>query len=192
METGTALPMEESTPAEATVDETTTPPELLDISDTAILEYFDVVKKEYEIERNKKQSFEMRAGLVITVIAAISVFLFDRIRISDIIHSMVYPLTFAILIHILAGIMVYLGLAFTVIMVLRTISTSKYDNFEVKSIDEEMLGEERIKSLCMLIFTYKKIIIQHREVNGDKAIFYKKSLYGIVCTILCVITYISF
>lgn len=39
--------------------------EKIDIAKTAIEEYFDIVKSEYKIERNKKQSLENRAGFII-------------------------------------------------------------------------------------------------------------------------------
>ena len=172
-------------------NETTHSPEFIEISETAIPEYLEVVKKEYEIERGKKQSFESRAGLIITVIAAISVFLFERVKFSELTDLMSSPLTFYILVKIVAGIAVYLGFILTVIMIFRTVSVKEHDNFEVKSIDEELLRENRIEAICRLIFTYRNIIVQHRTVNGKRATSYKNALYGIVSTIFCVIIYIS-
>lgn len=43
-------------------------PQLIDVNDTAILEYIDIVKREYENERNKKQSFENRACLIMALL----------------------------------------------------------------------------------------------------------------------------
>ena len=38
------------------------------IEDTAIVEYLDIIRREYEIERAKKQSFENRTGLVMALV----------------------------------------------------------------------------------------------------------------------------
>ena len=48
------------------------------IEDTAIVEYLDIVRSEYEIERAKKQSFEDRAGLVMALAGALCIFLFEN------------------------------------------------------------------------------------------------------------------
>ena len=44
---------------------------LINVSDTAIIEYLEAVKSEYDNERNKKQSFENRAGLIMALLGAI-------------------------------------------------------------------------------------------------------------------------
>lgn len=67
------------------------------ISDTAINEYFSVVTSEYQIERSKKQSFETRSGLLITLLSAICIFYFQSIKLTDIIALCNKPLTFLLL-----------------------------------------------------------------------------------------------
>ena len=64
---------------ESTNDNQNTKNILPKIEETAILEYLDIVKSEYETERNKKQSFENRAGLIMALLGAICIFLFEKV-----------------------------------------------------------------------------------------------------------------
>lgn len=164
---------------------------LIEVNDTAIVEYLDIVKSEYENERNKKQSFENRAGLIMALLGAICIFLFEEVKLKEVISLMIVPLTFLDFFKVISGIAVYIGFLFTMIMIIKTIIVKQHNNFEVKSINETMLGEERIFALCKIIFTYRDIILQHRDLNEKRAKAFRKSLYGISITLASVIIYIS-
>jgi hypothetical protein len=166
-------------------------PHLIDVNDTAIVEYLDIVKSEYENERNKKQSFENRAGLIMALLGAICIFLFEKVQLNEVFSLMVVPLTFLDLIKIISGTAVYIGFLFTMIMIIKTIIVKQHNNFEVKNINETMLGEPRIYALCKIIFTYRDIILQHRDLNEKRARAFRKSLYGISITLVSVIIYIT-
>jgi len=78
-------------------DESTTVKQnnLKDVSETSLVEYFEVVKMEYAAERIKKQSFESRAGFIITLLSAISVYLLNTVLFIDICNYIVaLPFTF--------------------------------------------------------------------------------------------------
>lgn len=166
-------------------------PQLIDVNNTAILEYLDIVKSEYENERNKKQSFENRAGLIMALLGAICIFLFEKVQLKEVFSLMVVPLTFLDFIKIISGSAVYIGFLFTMIMIIKTIIVKQHNNFEVKNINETMLGEQRILALCKIIFTYRDIILQHRDLNEKRAKDFRKSLYGISITLVSVIIYIT-
>lgn len=108
-------------------------------------------------ERNKKQSFENRAGFIMTLLGAICIFLFETVKLQDIISFMSMPLTFMELIKIISGLAVYVCFVFTMIMTILTIIVKQHNNFEVKNIDEALLAEQRLYALCRLILTYKSI-----------------------------------
>lgn len=59
------------------------------MEDTCILDYFEIVKLEYQIEREKRQNFESRANIVITILIALFVFVFEKIKISEILKLMI-------------------------------------------------------------------------------------------------------
>lgn len=179
----------------ATVNETTSTTiennQFIDISCTAMVEYLEVVKSEYENERNKKQSFENRAGLIMALLGAICIFLFEQVKLSGIFQLMVAPINFLVLLKITSGLLVYISFGFTMVMIIKTIIVQKHDNFEVKGINEALLVEHRIGALCRIIFTYRDIISQHRERNELRAKAFRDSLYGVSVTLISIIVYVS-
>lgn len=166
-------------------------PQLIEVDNTAILEYLDIVKSEYETERNKKQSFENRAGLIMALLGAICIFLFEKVQLKSILMLLTIPLTFVDFLKILSGFGVYIGFFFTMIMIIQTITVKQHNNFEVKSIDETLLSEQRLLGLCKIIFTYRDIILQHRDLNEKRATAFRQSLYGISATLISIVIYIT-
>lgn len=164
----------------------------IDVDETAIMEYLEIVQREYEIERNKKQSFENRVEIVMALMGAICIFLFEKVKLCDIISIMNIPLTFMQLVKIISGLAVYVGFLVTMITLIMTIAVKQHNNFEIKSIDETLLGEKRLIALCKIIFTYRDIIIQHRDLNEKRANAFKISLYGACATIVAIIIYVNF
>lgn len=163
----------------------------LNVDNMALSEYFEVVKNEYEIERNKKISFENRAGVFLALIGTVSVFLFDKVQIKEIISLFHVPLTFIIWLKIVAGFCVYLTLTFAMLCLIQTITVKQHHNFEVKNIDESLLAENRLNAMAKIIFTYRDIICQHRQVNEKRAKTFKLSLYGVVIMLISAVVYIS-
>lgn len=160
-------------------------------ANTAITEYLEVVKSEYNIERAKKESFESRAGIILTLIGVFAVFILEMVNLNEIWSLFSAALTFWILLKIVSGLSVYGGFIFTVANVFHTISTKKQANFEVKSIDESLLKEVRMTALARLIFVYRDIIIEHRKLNENRAKSFKKSLLGCIISIVALIIYSS-
>lgn len=157
--------------------------------ETAVAEYLDVVKSEYEIERNKKQSFENRAGFVTALLGAVCVFLFERVQLKEIFPLINVPLTFLNLVTIASGLAVYGSLLFTMIMIIQTITVKQHYNFEVKSIDESLLRESRPLGLRRIIMAYKDIVVQHRGLNEERAKAFRRSLYGVFATFIFAVVY---
>lgn len=158
-------------------------------ADTAITEYLEVVKSEYDIERAKKESFENRAGIVLALIGTLAIFVLEVVKLNEILSLFSTTLTFWIFLKIVSGLSVYGGFVFTVVNVFHTISTKQHPNFEVKSIDESLLQENRMNALARLILTYKNIIIEHRELNENRAKTFKKSLLGCIISIIALVIY---
>lgn len=163
----------------------------MSIDSMALSEYFEVVKNEYEIERNKKVSFENRAGIFLALVGTLGTFLFDKVQIKGIIHLLSIPLSFGILMKIVSCFLVYLSLAFTMFYLIKTITVKQHHNFEVRNIDEVLLAENRINALARIIFTYRDIICQHRQVNENRAKTFRRSLYGVIVMLVATIIYVS-
>ena len=164
----------------------------VDIADTAMLEYLEIFKMEYEREFNKKQSFDNRAGLILTLLGAISIFLFENIKINEIITLIKFPISFLNIIKAFSGLTVYVAFIYTVIKSIATIIVKPQNQYAIKNINNKRLKEEKIVAIKRMISTYEKIIIQHREVNLKRAISFTEALYGMGITLIAIIVYIAF
>lgn len=159
------------------------------VENTAILECLEVVMSEYKIERDKKQSFETRAGIIMALLGATCGIFFKTIKLNNIIHLFFIPLSFINLIKILSVLFVYGGLIFTIIMVMKTIITKQHNNFNVICIKDELINQQRFESLRNITFAYREIILQHRDLNEKRANAFKNSLYGISTTLIAFIIF---
>lgn len=152
-------------------------------SETAIIEFLDVVKSEYEIERNKKESFENRAGIVLALISALCVFVFEKIKISDITLMCAQTMTYTTWLKITTGLITYFSLGVALICSFLTIRTKKHLNFQVGNIDLPLLKQKRLKSIVLIIKTYRDIILQHRELNENRS---KTFTISLICSIISI------
>lgn len=185
----TAIANTQTVPDQESSKQTSTSSGVLREEETAILEYLDIVKSEYEIERNKKESFENRAGIVLALVGALCVFVLETIPLGDIVSMFPTPMTFQILLKIVFGITVYVSIAVSIIRAFLTITTRKHDNFEVKDIDEVLLSIDRMTSLAKIIFTYRDIISQHRDLNEKRSKDFKFSLIFCIFSICAIAVY---
>lgn len=162
------------------------------IENTCIKEYLEIMKEEYQIERSKRQSFESRAGIIITILTALCVFVFNKIRIKDIIMLMgKNQCSFLELIQIVTGITSYAGFIIALFYVLKTINVRNYKNFNVVAVNEGLMGKPVIEGCIKLVKTYKEIIIDHREENEKKAQYLKRAYTSIFVTIVSIIVYVN-
>lgn len=162
------------------------------IDKTSALDCLDVMKQEYERERSKRQSFETRAGLIITILAALCIFIFDRVNISDIIHLMTAPCSFFVFVKILSGWTIYISFILSLYFVVKTVKVKKYSNLDILAINEYFMGKPRIHGVIELANAYRKITTQHRSVNSINAQSLQRSIFWVSIAILAIIIYINF
>ena len=110
-------------------------------SETAIDKCLDILQSEYIIERNKKTSFESRAGVILALIGTFCVFLLENVEISDIFALIEMPLTFQSLVKIVSGILMYLCMLVSLEASLYILIAKKFMNFEVKSVNDELMAK---------------------------------------------------
>lgn len=112
-----------------------------DLDETIGAECLDVVLREYEIERGKRQSFENRAGIVMAVLAALAIFVFEKIPLTGFMEQALNASC-----PILKAVFCAASYVCFLISLLYTINTlwvRRYDNFLVENIDPEMLGRDK-------------------------------------------------
>lgn len=163
----------------------------INIDILAAQEYLDVIKNEYSFERNKKQSFETRAGLIITILGALCVFLFDKVQFKDIVYLIGKPLYISSFFKILSGVFVYIGAAYTVAMLIKTVSIQRYKNYDIEAIEDKELVEDRLRGILKITVTYKDIIKQHRKINDSKAKSLDNAFRGLLVTLVSIVLYIN-
>lgn len=158
---------------------------------TSLTECLNVAIHEYDLERNKKQSFDNRAGIIITVFAAISIAIYDKISISGIILDMNTTLTFLIFIKIVLGIAVYLGLIISLVFAICIISVKNTKNFDVKIINTEMIYSAKIDSVSRMLEIYLKLVNKHRKENEQHAKKLACSQWFMLISIIATMVYLS-
>lgn len=163
----------------------------IEVNETVMYEYYEIVTREYQNEITKKQSFDTRAGYLITILSALFVFFFQTISIRDIIVLFEQALTFIVFLKIICGIGFYFLFVITFTSIVNILTAKRQDVFNVEEINYSYLVENRNNGLEKIIKTYREIIIQQRQLNRDRAKWLKKALYCTFGLVLTIIMYIS-
>ena len=154
-------------------------------------EILEIMKFEYQIEINKKDSLEVRVGIIITFFSTIIAFMFEKINITDLFKLLNKNLNFLLLIKIIAGVIFYVSLVFICGYAFKILNIQKYDNFKAEIINEKFLEYEKIKILRKFILMYSKIIVKHRGLNEKKAKNLKNMILLFLMFLSSIIIYTS-
>lgn len=155
-------------------------------------EILETIKLEYQMERNKKNSFETRAGFIIAFLSAIIISVIEKFNLKNTINLFNICLTFGILIKILSGIILIISLIFICFSVFQMINIKFYNNLEIKEINDEFLKQSRKKLLKLLIFMYRDIIEQHRKLHKKNAEILKRIITILLIFLISFFFYVSF
>ena len=155
-------------------------------------EYLEVFKKEYEFERVKKQSFENRAGIILTLITGIFTFLIKDLEVSSSFIKIFKAenLTIISFLEFFDIIAMYTFFAFTSFYLIKIISIRSHDVYDVNC--EINYKENYNIILNDLLFNFKEIVNSHRENNEKRANYFKKSLIFLSITFICIFLYSFF
>lgn len=151
--------------------------------------YLDILLKEYEMERNKKQSLETRAGLVITILCALSVFIFDKVPLSDLVnYSKNLPFTFLTFLKTLIGYLVYISYGIALGFSMNVIGINiLYDiKLDWKS---ETLYQDKNTTITTFVHQYLQVVLKNRKVNNLKARRLPKAYISSISTITLIILF---
>ncbi len=161
------------------------------IDSIAINDYLEVIKKEYDNERGKKQSFETRAGFIITIVSAIYAFIMDKVKFSDIQNIIDKPLYFIGVIKIIIFIFIYLSFCYTIYASIMVIYTKEHKNFNIENITGNLLASNRLEGIVEIIRIYKEIIKDHRLKNDIRAKYLNSAFLGIAINLVLISLYIN-
>ena len=132
---------------------------------------------------DRKHSIETRGNIVITLILALTAFIFQKVEVAYIL--ILLPLTFLLLVKIITGFLIYFSLICSSVFGFKTIFTALYATFELSAISEQSLGNRKNKELVNIITTYRDIISENRKINDKKA---KTFEYSIIFIIICLVS----
>lgn len=119
-----------------------------------VSDYLDVLKTEYERDLTKWQSWQSRAGMIITVLSAICVFVLEKVKIADIRECIGQPFTSSLLLKFISGILVYIGFGVSFFYCIKTIAVKNHGVYNTDLIDESKLGKPRIQACIEIINDY--------------------------------------
>lgn len=157
---------------------------------TSISECLNIAMHEYDLERNKKQSFDNRAGIIIPVFAAIGIAIYNIISVKDIIHSMSQPITFVLLLQIVTGLMAYFSLISSFVFAVNVISVKPFENFDIKIIDSQFISMAKIQSGSKLLEVYLNLVRIHRKRNEQTARMLARSQWSMIISIILIMAYL--
>lgn len=154
---------------------------------TSIDECLTVSMHEYDIERNKKQSFDNRASLIITVLSAIMIAIYDKIPLKSILSLVEASLTFMILMEIITTVLIYMLLVIALYYSIRIISVKTSENFDVTIINGDFAGSAKIDSVSKILEIYLNLTLIHRRKNEVFAKHLSKSQVSMIISIVLII-----
>lgn len=160
-------------------------------TNTAIVEYFESIRHEYDCQAEQKTSFENRSGILLSFFGVMFVYLMDKVPIKDVIALSNTPLTFVTLLKILSGAMIYLGFVGTFVLLLLTIAVQKQKVFDVKKINNTMLEEDRYKALVRLSMSYQDAVNNRVLLNDRRGWLLKLAQYSFIVTFFAAALYLS-
>lgn len=153
--------------AEAKEQEAPPKQDLLKLEDTIAADCLDILRREYEIERGKRQSFETRAGIVVAVLAAVCAFVFGRMPLPA--NAKSFPLDMGSVQKEAICAFAYISFFASLFCSVSALRIRTYQNFAVENVEGWLVGKRPLQGNIYLIKEYREIIKQHREQNAAVA-----------------------
>lgn len=153
--------------------------------------FMSVLLKEYEIEKNKKASAEIRAGFMITILCALSLFIFEKISLKYLLYLMYQNLNIITLLEIVLGFLVYVGFVIALIASIKVIAIKTIANLEIKW-DKTKLYESDKAVSEYFIKAYMQIVLDNRRLNDRKASSLKTAYLSVSVTVVLLILFTIF
>lgn len=154
---------------------------------TSIDECLTVSIHEYNIERNKKDSFDNRAGLIITVLLAIILAIYNKIPFKIMIANLSSPITFIVLMQTMTTILIYFFLMLALYYSVKIISVKITENFDITIINTEFVRNAKIYSVSKLLEIYLTLTMIHRNKNKTFARQLARSQMFMIISIVLII-----
>lgn len=153
--------------------------------------YFDIVIYTLNEEKDKKISLEERANFILALMGAILAYIFDKIKLKEVITNFNLLLTPFKLIKSILGVGVYVGFLMVGYYIYKIVNVRVHCHYRTSDITKEELFKNEYDVISTNIRTYVKIIENHRENNIDRVKYFKKLLNAVIVTFIMIIGYIG-
>ena len=160
------------------------PPELPPVEETALPELLEVFFREYEAERNKKQSMESRAGLLLGFCGAYLVYLLENSQAYQLFATLTDPAlnNWPGILRQLSLLGLYVGLCLSLLFLLLVLWVKPVKSVNL-DIHDKMLLDSRSLVLQQLAIRYRGTALDFRESNESRARFLKAALSAVALTL---------
>jgi len=159
------------------------------IEETSISVYLDIIQNEYDIERQKKYSFETRTGFILSLLGAMYIFLLDKLSFKSIYPFFSKCLTLYSFFKIISFSSIYIGIFVMLYLSFKIIDIKFHENFNIDEITSTSLYESPLREIPKIIFNYRKVVKSHRDLNKSRAENFKKCIQALFFTFISMIIY---
>lgn len=130
--------------------------------------YLDILLKEYEIERSKKQGLESRSGILIAILSVFSIYIIEHIEIKPIVFLFSQDTPILVWIQAMFSLLVIIFYFSTLIFSICVIGVKEQDIVTTQWKSTEIIQSHN-DTLKMLIKNYIKVVANLRLLDDKKA-----------------------
>ncbi len=144
----------------------------------------DTIIYEFDDQKMRKQGIENRVGIAMALIGAISLFIIDRIKISEIVLRMYVPFDFFDFLFVLSGVLFYISFIISIVFLLLSISTRKYNTIDNKYFGNDFMEDEKEVTEFFLAICYRDLLLNHQEQNDLLAFQYSIGIIALMSSLI--------
>lgn len=144
----------------------------------------DTIIYEFDDQKMRKQGIENRVGIAMALIGAISLFIIDRIKISEIVLRMYVPFDFFDFLFVLSGVLFYISFIISIVFLLLSISTRKYNTIDNKYFSNNFMEDEKEVTELFLAICYRDLLLNHQEQNDLLAFQYSIGIIALMSSLI--------
>lgn len=158
--------------------------------------YLELVVREYEIERDKKTSYENRTGFILALLGVLILFMLEKMEFKNQVQVVLnYGFKYNDICFYKEVVKIFFGIGCFIFLILaffasiEIIGIKLHFNIDTKIINQKNLEVDDFKTKSFLISRYRKIINDHRTLNEKRSKLMVKVFNYIKYILICIVFY---
>ncbi|MGM0898260.1 MAG: hypothetical protein ACQEV0_10180 [Bacillota bacterium] len=144
-----------------------------------------IIQKEYDIESSRKTTLENRAGILLTLAAAILTFTLSTLETALIKFPITSTIDFLVsFVYLFFGLLTVISIIISITQLTRVIVIREYERFDTSYLNEKNASYPLEISSLGLIEAYQSIISFNQSTNDRKTGVYSSGTYCLLTAIL--------